>query len=186
MSVINANAPITMICDDLNRIPQFETPDGFAFRWFQPGDEKVWREIQSKADQYNEITADLFAGQFGADMNQLRERQGYLLNASNEAVATATAWFDEDYEGEEYGRIHWVAVIPEMQGQGLSKPLMSRVCNRLKRLGHQQAYLTTSAARIAAINLYLKFGFKVAIRGDQDEEVWEAIRKEIEKYEEGK
>ena len=53
---MNKNIPVTMICEDLNSIPQFNLDPLYSFRWFLPGDEKIWQLIQAKADQYNEIT----------------------------------------------------------------------------------------------------------------------------------
>ena len=60
---MNKNIPVTMICEDLNSIPQFDLNLLYSFRWFQPGDEKIWQLIQAKADQYNDIT-DLYGNIF--------------------------------------------------------------------------------------------------------------------------
>src|SRR5689334_4395160 len=182
MKAMLNDVPLTMICEDLDSIPQYDLPASYSFRWFQPGDERIWQEIQAKADLYNDITDNLFSMQFGPDVDLLRDRQVFLLDGTHRALATATAWFDENFHGQLYGRVHWVAVLPEMQGQGLAKPLMSIVCNRLKELGHKQAYLTTSMARIPAINLYLKFGFVPQNTGSHNLELWNEIRKEIGKY----
>ena len=179
---MNKNIPVTMICEDLNSIPQFNLDPLYSFRWFLPGDEKIWQLIQAKADQYNEITNQLFAAEFGADLDLIGERQGYIIESDYNAIATGTAWFDDNYKGQQYGRIHWVAINPEMQGRGLAKPLMTIICNRLKQLGHSRAYLTTASARIPAINLYLKFGFTPVFGKELDSGLWEEIGKEISEY----
>ena len=93
-------------------------------------------------------------------------------------MGTATAWFDENHRGRPFGRVHWVAVVPENQGCGLSKPLLSRVCSALRELGHEDAYLTTSTVRVPAIRLYMQFGFVPEINSEEDTRVWG----EMEKY----
>jgi len=74
-----------------------------------------------------------------------------------------------------YGLVHWVAIVPEEQGKGLANPLMMAVCNRLKELGYNRAYLNTSTARLPAVSLYLNFGFMPEINNDRDKQVWEHV-----------
>ncbi len=171
------NIPLKMIRENLEDIPQFALPEGFSLRWFQPGDEKVWRKIQAAADKFIEITAELFAQQFGNDEALLSQRQCYLLDAHGNPIGTTTAWFNDNFEGARVGRVHWVAILPEHQGKGLSKPLMLAVCRRLKELGHTRTYLSTSSARIPAIKLYLQFGFTPLIHSENDAEIWRELEK---------
>ncbi len=172
------NDEVTMVRENLDNIPHFVLPLGFAIRWYEPGDDKTWTEIQSRADKYNDITQDLFGKAFGFDEQQLRDRQCYVVDQNGIAVGTATAWYD-DYHGTNFGRIHWVAIVPESQGLGLAKPMMSAVCERLLALGHSQAYLTTSTARIPAINLYLKFGFVPKVTDPRERQAWQEIRAQL-------
>ena len=67
-----------------------------------------------------------------------------------------------------------------MQGKGLSKPLLTTVLNRMCELGDERAYLDTGSARLPAINLYLKFGFKPNIHSQDDEILWQAIRRHLD------
>jgi GNAT superfamily N-acetyltransferase len=166
----NGGKEIIMIRDNLDQIPDFVLPRGFDLRMYQSGDEKSWETIQFAADKYNEISSTLFYKEFGHDVVTLEKRQFYLC-ADDHPVGTATAWFDVNFKGKEYGLVHWVAILPTYQGLGLAKPLMTAVCRRLKELGHVRAYLTTSTARIPAINLYEKFGFRqVIVQSKCDEE----------------
>ena len=146
-----------MIRRDLENIPEFPVPAGFALRWYQPGDEASWLAIHQLADQYNQITPELFAQQFDTDPILLAERQCFLLDASGYAIGTASAWFDNNFDGGRIGRVHWIALLPQYQGRKLSKPLMTAICRRLRELGHGRAYLTTLAARRPGIQLYLRF-----------------------------
>jgi GNAT superfamily N-acetyltransferase len=288
------NLPVKMIRASLDGLPEFALPAGFAWRWYQPGDEAHWRRIQLAAERFVEITPQLFGNQFGVGegsglepasagergrginsaLQILRERQCYLLDPRGEVIGTGTAWFDKDStaglvnaglpltptlspsdgerenrpptqrepgtedpsamtgtSGEEQplfplprgggegqgegerahlrarvatefpltpalspsegereeagstmaflaarsGRVHWMAILPEFQGRGLGKALLSTICHRLRELGHERAYLHTSAARIPAIKLYLKFGFEPMIRNAEERAVWKEV-----------
>ena len=135
---------------NLDDIPQYDLPEGYSFHWYEPGDEAAWTAIHLVADRYNDITPALFASQFGTDTALLHERQCYLQDAAGNLIGTTSAWFNDDYRGLPYGQIHWVAIVPEMQGKGLAKPLLSVVCERLKALGHERAYLETSGGTVAS------------------------------------
>jgi GNAT superfamily N-acetyltransferase len=179
MSFLEKYLPVSMIREHLEDIPQFPVPPGFSVRWFQDGDESIWRQIQSAAEDHFEIAPDLFAEEFGSDTSILNERMCFLCDSREQPIGTATAWFDEDYAGLPHGRVHWVAVIPEMQGKGLSKPLMTIVCNRLRELGHERAYLGTATVRFQAIRLYSEFGFVAEIKDDQDRAIWDELEQKL-------
>jgi GNAT superfamily N-acetyltransferase len=168
-----------MILEELSNIPNYELPPAFSFKWYVPGDEQSWIEIQQSSDRYNQISLELFHQQFGNDLEELRERQCFILNAEKQSIGTATAWFDRNYLGKEYGRIHWVAITPKMQGQGLGKPLMTFICQRLREMGYSRVYLTTSPERIAAINLYLKFGFMPQVQNNEELTDWKKIEEKL-------
>lgn len=170
------NLSVTMVRSDLDDIPRFPLPAPFRIRCYEPGDETHWLSIHGAADKRNAITPGLFRGQFGSDDGLLSQRQFYLCDGDGLAIGTATAWFKDDYRGLPWGRVHWVAIVPAMQGKGLAKPLMTLVCERLRELGHVRAYLSTSTLRVPAISLYLKFGFVPEIKDEQAREAWRALR----------
>lgn len=172
---------VKMERESLDGVALHRPPPGYALRWYRPGDERKWVEIQRQAERYVRASEDLFRKEFGGDAETLGRRQAFLLDARATAVATATAWFDDDYHGRRYGRLHWVAVVPDFQGRGLSKPLLSAVLRRMRKLGHDRAYLRTATARIPAINLYAAFGFVPAIRSRQDYERWQAVNDSLKR-----
>ena len=172
MDIVSRNISVKMVRSDLDNIPAHALPQGYAIRRYQRGDEQLWLRIHRVADKYSTITADLFRRQFGDDADALAQRQLFLVDRQGTGIGTTTAWFDDDHPDASHGRIHWVAIVPAEQGRGLSKPLLSLACQRLRDLGHDKAYLTTSTARIHAINLYASFGFVPEIRSDADAEVW--------------
>lgn len=161
-----------MLRPDLEELPVFGLPPGISLRWYQPGDERCWLAIQRAADRANEISMGLFRERFGADARVLGQRQCFLVGSRGEALGTATAWFDDGFQGASYGRVHYVAVVPEQQGRGLGRSLMTVVCRRLRELGHERAYLATSLWRIRAIRLYQRFGFQPLVRDGEEAALW--------------
>ena len=170
--------PVTMIRKTMNDIPQFDWPDGFSVRWHQNGDRDIWAKIVD-TDIYLDADINLFVKEFGTDERVLSERMAFIVSPDGRTIGTAAAWFSDDYHGERAGRIHWVFILPEFHGQGLSKPLMTTVLNRLKDLGHTQCYLATQTSRLPAINLYLKFGFVPDIRSTNDAADWRLLKQHI-------
>lgn len=164
-----------MIRDTLDNLPVFELPENVHLAWYQAGDEQHWLAIHIAADQFNTFSLKLYQREFGTDAALLAQRQCFLVDQAGRYLGTTTAWVDDRF-GAEYGRIHWVAIVPEAQGSGLAKPLLRSACLRLRELGHTRAYLLTSTARIPALNLYLRFGFKPHISGETDRERWELVR----------
>ena len=174
--MLDPSSQVKMVRPHLNDILEFSLPPGFSLRFYQAGDEENWFRIQSEADLHSDISRQLFVKDFGSNLDLLRERQFFLLDDKENPIGTATAWFNHNFEGASYGRIHWVAIIPLFQGRGLAKPLMSAVCQRLKELGHERAYLSTAIERLPAIKLYLRFGFLPLIRNHKETQAWEKIR----------
>jgi GNAT superfamily N-acetyltransferase len=173
------NITVKMIRETLENIPAFAPPPGYSIRWFQSGDEEAWRRIQSAAEKFHQITPDTFARVFGRNASWLSQRLCFLVDPAGHLIGTGSAWFDDNFDGRKFGRVHWMAVLPEEQGKGLGKVLMTAVCQRLRELKHTNAYLITSTARVAAIKLYSRFDFVPLIRTDDDRKIWEAIRPTI-------
>jgi len=175
MSIVERNLPLKMTRASLDNVPEFTLPEGLSIRWYQPGDGATWLRIHQAADRYNEITPDLFPRQFGTDERLLCERQCYLLDSHGNAIGTGTAWFNDNFEGAKFGRVHWMAIAPDYQGRGLAKPLLTVICRRLRELGHDRAYLSTSTVRIPAINLYLRFGFTPLVGTAEEAAAWREL-----------
>ena len=174
------NISLIMLRDTLDNIPQYAPPEGYYLRPYQAGDEQHWLDIHRESDNLNDFPPDIFVQQFGDNEVTLAERQVYLCDAEGVPVGTATAWFNDDFRGLRYGRIHWVALRPSVQGRGLSKPLLTAVCNRLKAFGYERAYLTTGSLRLPAIGLYLKFGFVPDNASPEAKAVWDGVLRQIE------
>ena len=170
--------PIHMIRPNLDAIPQFDLPPGITARTFRPGDESTWAHIQDTADLYNHVMVEIHRRDYGTDETVLAQRQFFLENEEGDAIASASAWWTDEYAeagGGRWGEVHWVAMLPAWQGRGLSRPLMTLVLNRMAELGETRAYLNTATIRLPAVNLYLRFGFLPHVFDDEQRRIWQAL-----------
>ncbi len=165
---------VQMVREHLEDIPLYPMPQGFHVRAFQPGDEEHWAEVEHAAGEFEsrEAALERFRRDFGGKLDELRDRSFFVVDEeSGRVVGTATAWYDPDFLGENYGRVHWVAILPEFQGRKLAKPLMCVVMNRLKQ-SHTKACLATHTRCDRAINMYLELGFRPYLSTPTCEEAW--------------
>lgn len=167
---------VMMVRRTLQDVVSQPVPAGFQVRRYLPGDEAAWTRIWSAADVFGQATPKTFHSEFGKEMAALPERMFFLCDAAGREVGTATAWFGRPEVDAEAGMVHWVAIVPEMQGRGLAKPLMAAVLCRLRELGHLRAYLMTQERRVAAIKLYLDLGFDPEVRSDQERAAWQRVQ----------
>ena len=170
----HAGVRIRMKRETLENVPQIELLDDYSLRFYSPGMQNVWEDIHRDGDRFTNVTSELFRGQFGEDDILISKRQLYLY-CGRSAAGTATAWFDSDYKGEEWGRVHWVCLKKGFQGKGLSRILLSAVLLRLRDLGHERAYLVTSSRRRAAVRVYAKFGFCPDIGSPEERKLWQEM-----------
>lgn len=140
-------------------LPVYPPPTNFQIRHHNKGDEATWLAIQRTADIYNEFSDTAFEDQYGIDEQLHHERVIYLATTAGEVIGTSTAWYGPEGPNGKMGRIHWVAILPDFQGQGLSKPLLAATLALLMGLGHRECFLTTIQRRVAAVSLYKQMGF---------------------------
>lgn len=173
--------PLTMIRPHLENIPEATLPAPYRIRPFQSGDEKHWAFIEWKAGEFpDQASAERhFQREFGQHADEMHDRCFLLEDGQGLAIGTTTAWYNT-LQGEPFGRIHWVAIIPEHQGRGLAKPLLSHAMKRLART-HNKAYLTTQTTSWKAIQMYLQFGFEPWMIKETCREGWIMMEKWLQR-----
>lgn len=118
-----------------------------------------------REEDYDEIIGlweqtDMGNPQRGDSLNTIKktiEIGGCLLVMQNKATGKicGTSWLTTD------GRrtfLHHFGILPEFQGNGLSKVLMERSLRFVRDKGHQ-VKLEVHSTNTKAINLYKKYGF---------------------------
>ena len=171
---MNPGLRLKMVRETLDDLPALAPPPRkLTIRPYAPGDEAAWGELIAAA--YPELAPDpaRFAQVFGADAAALTERLAFLVALEDGRVlGTAAAWHGGPEGRADQGRIHWVAVHPDVQGAGLSRPLVLWALHRLAALGHRDAYLMTEDFRLPAIGLYRTLGFRPEPRDATEERAW--------------
>ena len=171
----SANVDFWMIQRDLAKAPRFALPEGYRMRFYRPGDVDTWVRIQTAAEQFQVPTAETFNTSLGGPEDYRAARIMFLVDPDGREIGTISAWDDDQFEGRQMGRIHWVAIVPEAHGRGLAKPMLSAALDVIRAHGYGEAWLWTSTGRIAAVNLYLMFGFVSAPRDDAERATLKAI-----------
>ena len=165
-----------MIRNDLTNLPQYSLPEPFSIRNFMPGEGELWAAIESAAAEFKtqEKAREHFNLEFGDYQDEFCSRCQFLVAANGRAIGTATAWRSPSYRGRLYGRLHWVAIHPDFQGRGLSKPMVGAAMHRLQTF-HDRAYLTSQTTSWKAIKVYLDFGFSPLVETDGHRRGWELL-----------
>ena len=172
--------PIHMIRPDMKNIPQVPFPEGFGIRTMKRDEPWLWTDIHRDAEPHGgNIRDDLFASQFGTDPGDIETRCLFITDPDGEAVGTISAWYDPDFRGEMYGRIHWVAVRHAYQRRGLAKAALSYAMSQLAEW-HDKCYLDTGSGRLVAIRMYLGFGFVPYMEVPNAHEGWSAVRANLD------
>lgn len=175
--------PVKMVRKDLLTIPEYSLPDGYRIRLFEKGDEYHWARVETSVNEFKngEAALERFNKEFGLYLEDMTKRCLFIENNEGEVIATTTAWYGDLLgDGEISGRIHWVGVAPEYQGQKLAKPLLSAAMNILAD-HHLKAYLTSQTTSYQAINMYLNYGFEPFLTGPSCEEAWSLLEDILER-----
>lgn len=169
------NCSVIMIRPDLRDIPEAPFPPGFGIRPMTAADAGLWEDIERDAEPFFQVESGLFWREFGSDPDAISRRCFLIVAPNGCAAGTISAWYDRDFRGRDWGRIHWVAVRPAWQGKGLAKAGLAYALRELARW-HESAYLVTSVGRLGAIRLYLNFGFQPDYEAPRGPEAWAHYR----------
>lgn len=175
-----ATVELVMALEDLSRLPRFPLPPGYSYRRYKQGDGELWARIETSAGEfaYVELAIEHFLKEFGGHQQELGKRCLFVETGNGEPVGTAMAWYGALDPGGIAGRLHWVGIRKSYQGQGIGKSLVSRVMELLSTL-HERAYLTTQSSALAAIKIYLDFGFLPWVSEEAQEKEWSEIAKQL-------
>lgn len=161
-------------------LPEPSLPEGFAFKFYGPGDAEHWAELETSVLEFDSVqAAEKYFGQdFLPHEEALKSRMVFVVNDHGKYVATATAWWN-DFEGWHQAALHWVSVRPEFQGLGLGGAVVMKAVSLFKQCEPGlDVYLHTQTWSHKAVRLYTKLGFhicKTDTLGNQHNDYSEAM-----------
>ena len=165
---------VLMVRPHLHDILDVPFPAGYGIRTMTVEDIGLWTDIQRDAEPYVKVTDTLFRQEFGADLAAIQWRCFIVTDPQGRGIGTISAWYNADFHGQRFGRIHWVALRPAWQGRGLSNAALSYSLQQLAQW-HDRCYLATSTERVPAIHLYLKFGFVPDLTPPNARPAWQEL-----------
>lgn len=169
---------VNMIRPNMRDIPEPVFPPGWGMRSMTVQDIGLWTDIQIDAEPFIKIAPDLFMQQFGSDLAAVPERCFLLTDPRGLGMGTISAWYNRDFRGADYGRIHWVSIRPSCQGRGLGKAELLYAMRVLAKW-HDKAYLVTSTERVGAVTMYLNQGFAPDLEAEGARERWTALARTL-------
>lgn len=154
-------------------------PSGYSFAFFDGSESEAsaWCDVCRRAEM---VTSPNDAEVFKRVMLSVEgiepERDiFFVISPSGERVATSALI---RRESDNSGYLHMVAVIPEAQGLGIGRAMLSFAMTLAEERELDFCRLTTDDFRLAALKIYLSAGFKPVIYGapeDDMNERWRAV-----------
>ncbi len=170
-----AGPSVVMVRPHMRDVPYFAFPEGYSIRPMRPGEAALWTDVQRDAEPYYPISDNMFTHAFGSDLVATTWRCYLIMDDKDVAVGTISAWYDREFKGGDWGRIHFVAVRRAHQGKGLCKAAMTYTMQRMAEW-HERAMLTTQVQRLGAIKIYLGFGFVPDLDQPGAREAWRRVQ----------
>lgn len=171
---------VAMYRPDTDDLPLPTVRPDLRLRWFHEGDEKDWARIEHSAGEF--VSEQAAWERFSRDFpngSALTDRCLFIENEFGDVVGTAMA-ISGILDGRKMGRLGWVAVMPQYQGQGVGKWVVSSAMQRIAQ-EYGEIYLTTQTTSIAAISIYLKYGFIPHPYGPDDKVAWRLLSEALDR-----
>ena len=141
-----------MQCDEPNNDAFTKLPEGFTFRLCRRNELEVWKRVIVH-EKYVSYVTDFYEKVYAVEEDEFFRRCMFVCDATDKPIASGFIW-------RSYGLINtvaWLAVLPEYEGGGIGRALISKILSDTKF----PVYLHTQPTSARAIKLYSDFGFKL-------------------------
>jgi len=155
---------LLMKYNDTTNFIQYDLPQEYHYEFFKQNDTLEWVMIHIESGEFTSITEGLkyFNDFYKHFMSELNKRCVFIVdNSTNEKIGTATISLLKEKEFGCEAAVDWVAIKKSYQGKKLARPLISKLIEIARDLGHKQIILHTQTTTWLAAKLYLDFGFEI-------------------------
>jgi mycothiol synthase len=165
----NDQPGLVMRRPNLRNLPPVQLPEGYAVRYYRPGDEDAW----------NAIIHEGFSPNYDFDKHmatdpEFRPERVWFITKNDIPVATASAWLHPMF-GPHTGTMHMVGTISGHQGKRLGYWVSLAALNRFVVEGRIDVMLNTNDFRLPAIKIYLNLGFEPVLVHENQRSRWSSI-----------
>lgn len=143
-----------MMCKAPQLSAQRPLPEGFHFRTCKKEELEVWKLLSIGNPQALDFMTRYFNQVYAARQEEFFRRCLFVCDAGDRPVGTCFLW-------RAYDRIltlHWFRVLPEFEGRGIGRALLSEVLRPLSQADYP-VFIHTHPSSFRAIKLYSDFGF---------------------------
>ena len=146
-----------MMCEQPRQAAFRPLPMGFHLRLCTPQEVPLWGKMNVDDPSSPTYMADYFAQVYAPRQEEFFRRCTFLCTEAGQPVATCFLW--PAYGGRLH-TLHWFKVLPEYEGQGLGRALLTCLLQDLPQ-GERPLYLHTHPSCFRAVGLYADFGFSL-------------------------
>ena len=145
-----------MKCSCLQEEAFGKLPEGYTVRLCRRDELEIWKVLALEEPQYVDYLMEYFDAVYADKADEFFERCLFVCDPQGKPVGTCFLW-------KAYGKIetiHWLHVLPEYEGLGLGRALLTEVLQRAKAEDFP-IYLHTHPHCLRAVHLYNEFGFQL-------------------------
>lgn len=141
-------------------LPTAPPPEGYAFRIYQDGDDKVWGDILNEA--FSGHQAKMVNIEKNRPWGWRPEYTEFAVHADDEPVGVLTLYPrpEKEYAIDNCGQLGWLGVKPAHRRHGLARTLVLRLMHRLASYGRSSVMVVVGGGTPAPRLLYLSLGFE--------------------------
>ena len=148
-----------MMCERLQKNAMAPLPPGYSVWHCREEEQEIWKALNAGSLQDLPFLTDYFERVYRGKGSLFFEKCLFVCDGQDRPVGTCFLW-------KAYGEIttlHWLKVLPQLEGHGLGRGLLSHVLSEAAPEEYP-IYLHTHPHCWRAVHLYGEFGFRL-LRG---------------------